>query len=99
MNFEELSTNQLWLLRKDIVISSDKEEDYDNIFGFTPSAVKEFFQEYLLFINDIIEEEYGSTYKFGSDEWWIAFEDLDTPSNLREHYDSYYDFYWMEKFI
>lgn len=98
MNFSELYINQLWQLRQEVVLSRHKVNDYTNSFGFNPSAIHHFFEEYLLFIHELMEDVNGFTYRFGCEEWWLAFEDFDTKDNLQEYFDSYDDFNWMNKF-
>lgn len=98
MNFSELSKEELWHLRQEMVLSSNKVIDYKNSFGFNPSAIQCFFEEYLDFINELIEETYGFNYRFSEECWYNFFEEFDTPNNLQEHFDSYYDFNWMDSF-
>jgi len=50
---DTLDSNQLWELRKEIVLNSLYISDYENSFHIDPNAVCDFFDGYLEFLSDI----------------------------------------------
>lgn len=94
MKFEDLTTEQLWQLRQEVVLNSLYASDFSNNFGFAPESMQEFFEGYLDWVDEILEE--NNIKPKTQEEWWLAFEEYDTPENLQEWFYCYDDFDWVE---
>ena len=80
--FEDLTINELWQLREEIVLYSIKYADYDNSFDFYPNDVCSFFEGYADYLDELQSEgdssipalEYDSKENLWS--WFNCYEDL-----------------------
>ena len=82
--FEELSKEELWTLRGEIVLNSLFISDYRNSFGLSPKSVCDFFDGYCSFLWDLAEEA-------GAGDW----DDQDSPEHLWEWFLSSDDYSWV----
>lgn len=81
---EELSTDELWALRKEIVLNSLFVSDYTNSFGISPKSACDLFDGYVSFLEELAEET-GTA--------WTA---QDSPEHLRQWLLCYDDYSWVE---
>ena len=72
VDVNNLTKEQLWKLRQEIVLGSLYTHDYDNSFGIDPSAVSNFFDS---FIEDAQMDDYGKPNNRKTEEYDNA-EDL-----------------------
>ena len=77
MKLRNLSTEQLYALRKEIVLNSLFLKDYSNSFGIEEKEVCDFFMGYVEYLFEIAEEDLHSDYDF----FEIA-EHYDNDNNL-----------------
>ena len=81
MKFEDLTKQQLWKLRQEIVLNSLFIYDYENSFKFNASDVSVFFDGYVEFINELMEEDGNNDFN-GYDNaetllhWFNCYDDL-----------------------
>lgn len=87
INFENLTKDQLWSLRQQVVVNSIYVEDYSNDFGYSPSDMYAFFDGYYDYLCEL-GEELGCTH----DE----IMQLDDAENLYSWYNCYDNFDWVE---
>lgn len=81
-NFEDLTIDELWKLRNEIVLYSIYIADYDNSFDFYPNDIGEFFDGYASFLDELQSEgdssipalEYDNKENLWS--WFNCFDDL-----------------------
>lgn len=88
-NFFDLSKQELWKLRNEIVLGSLFTTDYKNTFGFKPSCVGDFFDGYEDYICELIDD-CGLPY---SDE---EFSKRDNEDTLYDWFNCYDDLSWIE---
>ena len=89
MNFEFLTSGDLWNLRKEIVLNSCYVSDYENTFGFSAESMCTFFDGYVDYLWELAKED-------GFDGFDDAFEDYDNEENLWCWYNCFDDFSWVE---
>lgn len=82
---EELSTEELWALRKEIVLNSLFVSDYTNSFGISPKSACDLFDGYVSFLWDLAEDA-------GHGDW----DDQDSPEHLHQWLLCYDDYSWVE---
>lgn len=82
---EELSKDELWALRKEIVLNSLFVSDYRNSFGISPKSACDFFDGYCHFLWDIAEQ-------VGYGDW----DDQDSPEHLEEFILLSDDYSWVQ---
>lgn len=79
--FQDLNIDQLWELRKQIVLNSIFIQDYENDFEFEPESISNFFDGYIEYLYELANGE-------GLED--IEFSDLidryDNPDKLFEYY-------------
>lgn len=80
--FKDLTIDELWQLREEIVLYSIKSADYDNSFDFYPNDIGEFFDGYASYLDELQSEgdpaipalEYDNKENLWS--WFNCFDDL-----------------------
>jgi len=82
---EDLSTDQLWELRKEIVLNSIFVADYRNSFGISPHSACDLFDGYVEFLNSLAEDS-------GVPDWTT----LDSPEHLQEWLLCFDDLSWVQ---
>lgn len=88
-NFNELTKEELWKLRNEIVLCSIFLADYKNSFGFKPIYLSQFFDGYEEYLCELIKED-GLSY---------SYEELikrDTPENLYDWRNCSDDWSWIK---
>lgn len=83
-HLEDLTQDELWALRKEIVLNSLFIHDYRNSFGISPKSACDFFDGYVSFLEELAEET-GTT--------WTA---QDSPEHLHQWLLCYDDYSWVE---
>lgn len=88
--FEDLTSEELWALRKEIILNSIFVADYENSFGFNSRDVSDFFDGYLSFIYELADEDGNKG---------LEIEELcaryDNEDNLWGWFNCFDDFSWM----
>lgn len=88
--FAELTTDELWELRQEIVLNSIYVSDYENSFGFHSSDMCLFFDSYLSYLCEMMEEM-----GIASEDHLKCLDEFDNPDNLQAWFDCYEDFSWV----
>ena len=88
--FEDLNPDELWELRQEIVLNSIYVSDYENSFGFHSSDMCLFFDSYLCYLCEMMEEM-----GIASEDHLKCLDEFDNPENLQDWYDCYEDFSWV----
>jgi hypothetical protein len=86
-NFENLTPDELWKLRNEIVLNSMFYSDFTNKFGFDMQHISQFFDGYVEYLNELAEED-------GYVDWENMSEMLnkyDNKENLLGWFNSYDD--------
>lgn len=95
-----LTTEELWKLRSECVIGSIYTTDYDNSFHFDEDDMMQFFDGYLSFIRELIDEEEcenGSSIKKLSDaEIYSRIKKFDNIDTLERWYNCFDDLSWAK---
>ena len=86
-DFEELTAIELWELRKEIILNSLYVADYSNSFGFSAKDVSYFFDGYVEYIYELMEEDNADDSQF---------RDYDNINNLWEWFNCYDDLSWIK---
>ena len=86
-DFEELSADELWTIRRQVVLNSLYEYDFSNREGYNSSDVSSFFDGYVNFIYELMDED-------GADE--KEFCKYDNIINLKRWFDCYDDLSWVK---
>ena len=81
---EDLTTEQLWELRKEVTLNSLFIHDYENSFGISPRSACDFFDGYVEFLSELAQET-GTP--------WHA---QDSPEHLREWLLCSDDYSWVK---
>jgi hypothetical protein len=90
--FEELTTNELWDLRRQIVLNGHYIADYENDFNFNAHQVSQFFDGYVDYLCELATEKYGHI----EDEQFIdILDEFDTIENLKSWFDCFDDLSWI----
>lgn len=84
-NFADLTIDELWKLRNEIVLYSIKCADYENSFGFYPSDIGEFFDGYASCLDELQSE--------GDSD--IPALEYDNKENLWSWFNCYDDLSWV----
>ena len=80
--FEDLTIDELWQLREEIVLYSIKYADYDNSFDFYPNDICDFFEGYVSYLDELQNEGDPAIPAIGYDRkenlwsWFNCFDDL-----------------------
>ena len=89
--FEDFTREDLWRLREEVCLNSLYLADYCNSFGIDAHSCCNFFDGFVSFIEDLMEED-GVT----SEEWDKTFWSYDTIDNLERWYNCHDDFSWVK---
>lgn len=89
-NFADLTTDELWELRQEIVLNSIYVSDYENSFGYHKEDMCLFFDSYLSYLCELMEEM-----GIASEDHLKCLDEFDNPDNLQNWYDCYEDFSWV----
>lgn len=89
--FDEMTIEDLKILRSEIILNSVFLSDYKNSFGFSQKSMGTFFDGYVSYL-EVTADDDGYE--------WSTFKDLfdkyDTEDNLLEWYNCYDDYLWVE---
>lgn len=88
--FGYLNKEELWKLRKEIVLKSIYYADYVNSFGFNSKDVCYFFDGYIDYIDELAEEEEGTLLDMDT-----LFEKYDNKENLWCWFNCFDDLSWV----
>ena len=83
-NFGELTSAELWQLRNEIVLNSLYVADYTNSFGFNARDVSDFFDGYVEYIYEMMNEDNATDDQFSEYDneynlynWFLCCDDYD----------------------
>lgn len=105
--FEELTIDELWQLREEIVLYSVLTSNYNNSFGFNPNDVSQFFDGYADYLCELQDEgdpsipplEYDSKENLWS--WFNCYDDLSWVRHCEEEVEENIDCcsigFWFNK--
>jgi len=82
---EQLSIEQLWALRQEVVLNSLYISDYNNSFGIDPRSACDLFDGYCSFLWELAEDA-------GHGDW----DDQDSPEHLYQYVHLFEDFDWVD---
>lgn len=88
--FADLTTDELWQLRQEVVLNSLYVSDYENSFGYHKEDMCLFFESYLSYLCEMMEEM-----GIASEDHLKCLDEFDNPTNLKCWYDHYEDFSWV----
>lgn len=77
MKIKELSKEQLWKLRQEVVLNSLFTNDFENSFGIDAKECQSFFDGYVEYLSELVEED---SEKFNVVV--VQALDYDSPDNL-----------------
>jgi hypothetical protein len=84
--FNKLTKAELWAIRNEIVLGSMFITDYANTFGYNPKDLSYFFEGYVDYLYELMEED-GAEDK--------DFEKYDNEDNLLSWFYCYDDLSWI----
>ena len=90
--FDQMTIEDLKILRGEIKLNSIWLNDYENSFGFIKKSMGAFFDGYVSYIKELAEED-------GYNDWDTyeqLFETYDTEDNLFDWYNCFDDYDWVE---
>lgn len=88
--FAELTADELWELRQEIVLNSLYVSDYENSFGYHSADMCLFFESYLDYLCEVMKG-----IGIASEDHLKCLDEFDNPTNLKCWYDHYEDFSWV----
>ena len=91
--FKNLTQNELWELRKQVVLNSYFINDFENTFGFDSTSMFIFFDGYYEYIWELAEEFYANSDVDVTHE--IVMENFDNKNNLLSWFNCYDDLSWV----
>lgn len=91
--FEEFTKEDLWALRKEIVVNSIHFDDYRNSFGIDKYSVSNFFDSYLDYLEELMLFDGKED---ANDKFFDYLDEYDNSDNLLEFYNTYETFDWVE---
>ena len=95
--FEDLTKEQLWALRNEIVLNSIYIADYENSFGFNSRDISYFFDGFMDYICELAEEDGITETTKGNDFLEIVFNNYDNEENLYGWFCCCEDYSWVKK--
>lgn len=90
--FENFTEEDLWQLRQEVNLFSACANSFRNTFGISPFSIFSFFEGYLDYLCELIQNEKGKNFS-------ITIGDIlekDTPTNLKCWHECSDDFSWVE---
>lgn len=90
--FAELTTDELWQLRQEIVLNSLFVSDYENSFGYHSADMCLFFESYLEYLGELME-----ALGIADEDFFKCLDEFDNPQNLQCWHDHYEDFSWVRE--
>ena len=78
-----LTKNELWQLRQDITLNSLYFDDYENRFGFDTYTTLEFFNSYIDYLNELMEEDND---EYNDSQFFDMLDQYDNQENLYNYY-------------
>lgn len=91
--FSEMTSTELWKLRKEIILNSCNISDYKNSYGFDEKCMSDFFDGYYDYIWELAEEENECpTHK-------MVMQGYDNEKNLYAWFNCYDDLDWVKHSI
>lgn len=89
--FEELTSKELWGLRKEISLNSPYLSDYNNSYGFDEMSLSDFFYDYYDYICKLAEEENDNP------TFDMVLQNYDNEKNLYAWFKCYDDLTWIKQ--
>lgn len=91
-NFEDLTEEELWKLRKEIVLNSLYLSDYTNSYYFNTNDLSIFFDGYIDYLYELADED-----DFSYDDLDELLREYDNDTNLYSWFNCYDDLSWIKK--
>ena len=88
--FEKYTKEDLWKLRKEIVLNSLFVHDYENSFGLDAHCVCDFFDGYASYLWDLVTEEHGHN------STGAMLDEYDNEENLWAWFNCFDNFSWIK---
>lgn len=85
--FDDMTKDELWKLRQEIILNSLYVYHYDNTFGFDERDISYFFDGYVDYINELLEDDVTGK---------MTFEELDNPDTLEQWFNCNDDLSWVK---
>ena len=82
----DLGPRQLWKLRKQIILNSVYLPDYINEYDIPEEIVFNFFDGWLEYCDNLIQEKYGDPEDYN---FWLRFKEFDDCKCLNEYRDTF----------
>lgn len=85
-----LTSDQLSKLRKDITLNSTFTDDYKNSLGIDSQLVQNFFDGYIEYLSEMIQEDIGEDKydELDDNDWYNYINKYDTLENLEHYYNA-----------
>lgn len=91
--FEDFSKEDLWKLRCEVSVNSLYYSDYQNSFGLDTHSVYDFFDSWLSYMQNEMEED---RHKDAGDKFFDYFDQYDNADFLWSWFMCYEDFSWVK---
>lgn len=89
--FEDFTREDLWRLREEVCLNSLYPADYCNSFGIDAHSCSAFFDGFVSFIEEMMEEDGISDERF-----FDELDKYDNADNLESWYNCFEDFSWVQ---
>lgn len=89
--FEELTIDELWALRSEVVLNSIYLHDYENSFGFDRKDICNFMDGYIEYLCELM-----SDYGIAEEDQMKRLDEFDNKDNLQRWFDCFDDLSWIE---
>jgi hypothetical protein len=90
--FEDLTVDELWMLREEIVLNSIYFHDYENSFGYNRRDICYFMGGYLEFLEELMKD-----YGIAEEDYDTCLDEFDTKENLYRWFLCYDDLSWVRQ--
>ena len=90
--FEELTMDELWALRQEIVLNSIYFHHYETSFGFDRRDMCYFFSGYMEFLCELMED-----FGIAEEDYGKCLDEFDSKENLWRWFNCYDDLSWVSK--
>lgn len=91
--FEDFTKEDLWKLRCEVSVNSLYYSDFHNSFGLDTHSVSDFFEGWLDFVKEQMEED---GHKDAGDKFFDYFDEYDNPDTIDSWYIRFDDFSWVK---
>lgn len=89
--FEDLTKEELWQLRQEVVVNSVFTAHYTNSFGFNASDICSFFDGYYDYLRELADEDDNDCLITDG----LIYDKYDNQDNLESWFNCYDDLSWV----